>query len=325
MALNVNAAFAEFQKNLIDLDKDRTTKARSSRDWLWGQLESLPEKITDFPQLYKGMHLNYGSFARNTKIRELDDIDMMLTLTGSGGSYHQEGNVYSISMPEAATRLWPLSDSGVLNSKKVVNKLVAELKEIEHYKQADIHRNQEAATLKLSSYEWNFDIVPAFYTTTGFYLIPDGDGNWQATDTRKDTAKVAEAVEKHGKIVLQTIRTLKYWNRRAKVVTISSYLFENMILNYFISRDTGAEFVDVELVNFWDALQTRIYYPVNDPKGFQGDLNTLSSDDRISIAAKAKNAATIGLEAIKFDNNGEQQKAINKWREIFGPEFPSYE
>lgn len=46
MAATVNSAFEEFNKNVVNLDPDRTSKAISSRDWLWGQLNKLDSKVS---------------------------------------------------------------------------------------------------------------------------------------------------------------------------------------------------------------------------------------------------------------------------------------
>lgn len=54
-----------------------------------------------------------------------------------------------------------------LNSTKVINRLVSKLSDLNDYDKAELHKNHEAATLKMKSYTWNFDIVPCFYTTGG--------------------------------------------------------------------------------------------------------------------------------------------------------------
>lgn len=329
MAKTVNAAFTEFNKDIVNLDTERTNTARSSRDWLIKQLLGLPNKVEDFPILFEGMHIKYGSFARNTKIRPLDDIDLILTFSAVGTTYfiNSYGKDYTLSVPETATYLRKLcNDDGTLNSRKVVNKIVSSLSEIEHYKSADIHRRQEAATLKLNSYEWNFDIVPALYTDTGYYLIPDGSGGWKATDPRIDQNRVVEINQKHKGKILQIVRTLKCWNNRADMPTIPSYLFENIILNFFDSKAEISDWIDVNLINFWYHLKLAIYNNVSDPKGFQGNLNTLSYDDKTKISDKSSDAYDKGYEAYKLETEeSNQEKAINKWRTIFGNDFPKYE
>ena len=55
MALIVNDAFKEFNKNIVNIDLEKTKQARSSRDWLVEQLKTLPSKIDEFPILTKSI------------------------------------------------------------------------------------------------------------------------------------------------------------------------------------------------------------------------------------------------------------------------------
>lgn len=329
MAKTVNEAFNKFNTDTVNLDPDRTKVARSSRDWLIGQLISLPEKAEDFPKLYENMHIKFGSFARNTKIRPLDDIDLILTFSGEGATYNTVtyGQNYILTVPESAKLLRKLcNDDGTLNSIKLVNKIVSSLNKIEQYKSADKHRKQEAATLNLNSYEWVFDIVPAFYTDTKYYIIPDGQGGWKATDPNIDQDRVSTINKKYDGKVLQLIRTLKFWNNRASMTTIPSYLFENLVLNFTESKDTLNDYIDINLINFWYYLKTAIYNEVNDPKGFQGNLNTLTYAEKVGISTKANDTYTKGYEAYRIETEEKNQsKSINKWIEIFGDKFPKYE
>lgn len=329
MSKSVNEAFNEFNKVSVNLDSERTKVARRSRDWLIGQLVTLPDKIDDFPKLYENMHIKYGSFARNTKISPLDDIDLMLTFKGAGATYSTitYGQNYILNVPESATLLRKLcNDNGTLNSIRVVNKIVSSLDKIEHYKSAAKHRRQEAATLDLTSYEWVFDIVPSFYTDTKYYIIPDGQGGWKATDPRIDQDRITTINQKYNGQVLQLIRTLKYWNRRAAMTTIPSYLFESIVLNFIEGKEKLSEYIDINLINFWYYLKDTIYNNVIDPKGFQGNLNTLTYSEKSRISSKANDAHAKGYEAYKFETEEKNQsKAINKWIEVFGDKFPKYE
>jgi len=330
MAKSVNGAFTEFNKNTVNLDLDRTKIARSSRDWLIEQLISLPDKVEDFPKLYQNMHIKYGSFARNTKIKPLNDIDLMLTFSGEGTTYSaiEYGKNYVLNVPESATLLRKLcNNDGTLNSIKVVNKIVSSLGGIEHYRSAKRHRRQEAATLDLNSYEWVFDIVPSFYTSdTKYYIIPDGLGGWKATDPRIDQDRITTINQKYNGKVPQLIRTLKFWNLRASMTTIPSYLFETIVLNFIESKDNLCDYIDINLIDFWLYLKSAIYNNVNDPKGFQGNLNTLTFTEKYGISTKAEDAYTKGYDAYKFEvEEKDQNKSISKWIEIFGDKFPSYE
>lgn len=328
MATSVNTSFNEFNKETVNLLKDRTDRARSSRNWLLNQLNTLDSKDDlNFPFKFESKHINFGSFERKTKIRELDDVDLMFCLTANGATYSKSsfGNTYSILTPDAGQRLKNLSDSNVLNSRKVVNKVKLSLAQIDQYKSADLHSKGEAATLNLLSYEWVFDIVPCFYTDTDLYLIPDGNGNWKPTDPRIDQKRVTDANQAKDGRTLQLIRTLKYWNRRNSTYTIGSYLFENIVLNFANSKTELSQWIDFDIKDFFNYLSSAIYNSVYDPKGLQGDLNTFTFSEKTAISKKADWAFEKAKEAVYAETNEkDQQKSINKWREIFGPDFPTY-
>ena len=330
MPSTVNAAFEKFNNDHVSLDSVRVEVAKKSRDWLLDQLVSLPSKDSDFPILYDDMHVHHGSFARKTKIRPLDDIDLFLTFAGGGTTYDTVvfGQKYILRVPYTApTQLRNLCNPDMtLNSTKLINKVISSLGKIEQYKSAETHRDGEAATLQLASYEWNYDIVPAFYTDTGYYLIPDGRGAWKGTDPRIDHQRIQQTSVTHGENARLLIRKAKYWNRRAMIITMPPYLLENIVLNYCDTQAKLSDHVDVNLINFWNYLSDAIFGAVPDPKGFQGDLNTLTDDDKKKISNKARDAAAKGYEAFVAETQEfNHAKAINKWREIFGDNFPPHE
>lgn len=327
MATTVGIAFEEFNRDAVNLDSDRTAKARESRDWLIKRLSNFDqEEGLYFPFEYNDKHIKFGSFARKTKIRELDDIDLMFCLSGNYATYSYNDGIYYIHTENAGDRLKKISDNNILNSTRVINKFLSALSNIEHYKSADIHKRGEAATLKLTSYEWNFDIVPCFYTVDSFYLIPDGKGNWKATNPNIDQELITNVNQEYNGLVLQLIRTLKYWNRHNSTNTIGSYLFEQIVINFVKQKTELSQWIDFNICDFFSYLSSNIFSPVYDPKNIQGDINDLTDKERKSISMKANNAFNKAKEAISAETNEKnQEKAINKWREIFGNKFPKYE
>lgn len=333
MAKTVNAAFDEFMRDFVNLDAERTKKARSSRDWLVDQIIGFPAKDSDFPATYDEKNIFFGSFARRTKKRPLDDIDMMIALKAQGCTYLEYTDRIEITAPDTSTQFKKLcnDNTSILNSKKLINLFVKNLKNVAQYENADIKRNQEAATLKLLSYEWNFDVVPCFFTSEDalgrtYYIIPDGNGNWKKTDPRLDRDRTSNTnISKNGR-VLGVIRATKYWNKRATMPSMSSYLIENMILDYYESNySETSQYVDVELVNIFGDIKSRVYNTVNDPKNIQGNINTLTWDEKTKISSRASSDYEKAKEARKLEDEGKQEESINKWKEIFGNEFPKYE
>lgn len=326
MATTVNNAFDEFMKNTVNLDSDKTSMARKSRDNLIDNINEFSGD-DDFFSAYEEKNLKFGSFARKTKIRELDDIDLMICLSAEGTRTYSESVdcIYIIGNDSDKENRLLIDETKHLNSTKVINRFISKLADLNDYSKAEMHKNHEAATLKLKSYTWNFDIVPCFYTTGNFYLIPDGNGNWKKTDPRIDNDRTTEINQKHNGKILNLIRLVKYWNKRKVTLTIGSYLLECMILSIYDSKDEKSNWwIDLEFRDVLYELSKAIKKDVDDPKGMQGNLNTFSTEDRQKISTALYNAYSTALEASRYESDGKQKEAINKWGEILGDDFPTY-
>lgn len=331
MASTVIMAFNEFLSEIVNLDLDVSKQARSSRDWLVSQIHAIPNKNSEFPPLYPERDMFYGSFARRTKIRELDDLDMIICLKALGTTYSEIGKTVYLNVPEGVLlRGLCHEDSDLLNSRKVINRFVNALKGIPQYEKSELGRNGSAAVLNLKSYMWSFDIVPGFFTTPEadgrtFYIIPDGNGHWMKTDPRVDQEKVTSVNQKHSGNVLNVIRTIKYWNRRSTMPSMRPYLVECILLKYYDSKSTVAsQFVDLELVDVFNHIASAVRESIYDPKNIQGDINNLSLNDRRLISSRATSDATKASNARNAERQENHKESIRLWRQIFGSQFPEY-
>lgn len=331
MATTVISAFSEFLSQIVNLDPDVSKQARGSRDWLVEQICSLPDKNDEFPSIYSEKNISYGSFARRTKIRELDDLDLIICLKALGTTYWEYGGTVYLDVPDGILLRDLCHDGGNrLNSRKVINRFVSALKDISQYEKSELGRNGSAAVLNLKSYTWSFDIVPGFFTTPEadgrtFYIIPDGNGHWMKTDPRIDKEKVTSVNQKHKGNVLDVIRTIKYWNRRATMPSMRSYLIECIVLNYYTSKSTTAsDFVDIELVDVFKHIESTVLGSVYDPKNIQGDINNLSLSDKILISYRATTDAAKANEARDAERKENHKESIRLWGQIFGSQFPKY-
>lgn len=335
MTKNINTAFSNFMKDFVNLDSDRTSKARSSRNWLIDQINSIESKNDDFPKLYKDKNIFFGSFARNTKIRELDDIDLMICLRANGTTYNEYSiytNNIELNVPDSYATLKGLchDNSNRLNSTKVINQFKKYINSVPQYSNAEIHKNMEALTLKLSSYEWNFDIVPCFFTTEDsqgktFYIIPDGKGYWKKTDPRIDRDNLTTLNKSLDGNLLNVIRLVKYWNREKSIGIDSSYLLETMIINFYNQPGiTCGTFVDLEFNKVLNYLKSAIFNDVQDLKGIQGNLNSYTYLDKLSISISIESYHNLAVTAFKYEST-DIEECFKKWKEVFGGNFPDYE
>lgn len=332
MADTVNKAFSEFMTNYVNLDKNKVISARSSRNWLIDQINYFPSRHDDFPALYEDKHFGFGSFARSTKKRPLDDIDHLICMKANGLTYSEllDGTI-ELTVPagvEPFSNLLQTGSTYLLSSIKVVNRFVSYLNDIPQYEKAEVKRNQEAATLKLITYDWNFDIVPCFFTQADangktYYIIPDGKGSWKKTDPTLDKARTTRVNQLRDGNVLNVIRAIKYWNKRPTMPSMGSYLIENMILDYY-EYNEATQWIDWEVRKILWYIKSNIFHNVDDPKGIQGNINTLTWDQQNSIYNRATEDYAKADEAHTYETSNAAY-AISKWQSIFGNNFPDYD
>ena len=106
---------------------------------------------------------------------------------------------------------------------------------------------------------------------------------------------------------------------------MSSYLLEVMILSYYSTRsDAASEFVDLELPKIFEYIWLNVTNDVSDPKGIQGNINSLTQDERSKISTRAWVDKNKAIEARQFESDKDHRSSIKKWGDIFGSNFPDY-
>lgn len=333
MAYTVDSAFSIFMKNYVNLDPNVVKSARDSRDNLLERLKAFDNK-DDFFDLYEAFNLHFGSFARKTKCRELDDIDLMIGISAGGATYYSQDYWNQVRITPNNTNPAQIycrnDDDDTLNSTKVLNRFMSELKKLPEYQHSEIKKNGEAITLYLKSKALGFDIVPCFHTEKeadgrDYYLIPNGKGKWKKTDPTIEKDRITDVNKKHNGKVLDTIRLVKYWNKRGKMPTLASYLLETMMVDYFESISSTPDYIEQRFCKALEYIKHHINNAVYDSKGIEGNINTLTFEERNKIFNRAKNDYFKAQDAIQAECiEKKQQKAINIWHSIFGEDFPTY-
>lgn len=331
MPYTVNTSFQTFRANFVDLDVGDVAKARTSRDALKNQLALLPQKVAGFPSLYGGC-LDFGSFARRTRVRPLNDIDMLLLLNGRNTeSVYFSDYTYRLRINDQSSILMQYTNNDqYINSTKILNKLKSSLSFVSYYRKADIKRTGVAVVLDLSSYPWVFDVVPAFPIRDGMggishYLIPNGTGNWMKTDPRKDQSAITAANQLHNGNLLSLMRIMKYWNSHYYAIpTLPSYYFETMLISAFKYKPAIVD-VKASIVPAFEQIAALILSSCPDPKGLGSNLDSgISWEIKTKVQSKAKEMAQFGRYALSCEQQGNHEEAIKWWKFIFYPDFPAY-
>lgn len=329
MSYTVWGAFNEFREKVIDLDAEKTKTARRSRDYLFEQIERLAEEDL-FPKLY-GSYLSFGSFARRTKIRPLDDIDVLILLDGYGTKDTAPSPYASwLKITDQSSPLAEYSDEyGYVNSTKVLNRMKSALMGVPNYRKAEIHKNMQAVTLDLISYPWTFDVVPAVpisdvYDNISHYVIPDGHSNWLRTDPRIDQENITDTNKQHHQKFLPTVRLLKYWNRRTHKPRLESYYFETLSIKVFRQLSAISGF-PTAIKAFFDYFPHYLFRSCSDPKGLGPNLDAeVSSETKRKISKAVSKALEYAKYAMMYERQENDEKAIYWWGRLFGSEFPEY-
>ncbi|MBI0083618.1 hypothetical protein H3T52_07495 [Commensalibacter sp. M0402] len=342
---NINSDLQKLIKKKVNIQAN-VTIARS-------KIKSLLQRIKIFSQnnfsnleFAEKYDTSFGSFARRTKINPLDDIDLMIGLNGHRFN-HFFTNYKDVTIrPKDICNLgtWnnfiDKNNFGIsyLNSRKVLEELKRNLEKVSHYGKAEMHRNQQAITLKLNSYPWTFDIVPCFYgylynyyftpkegcysiPIAGFYFIPNGNGHWMLTNPKTDQDFITNINQNCSGKLLEIIRLFKYWNKQ-NFNKFPSYLLEIMIANFFKHNY-------VPYNNTYDFFLKGLYYLneniwqcVNSPKNFEGNINSLDSSKMKLINKTIENHINI-LNDVTFSSP--YQDYIRPLTEIFNNDASDFE
>lgn len=331
MATTVNNAFDEFMKDNVNLDPDVVSAARASRDNLLDNIAEFDNK-DDFFDLCDGFNVHFGSFARRTKCKELDDVDLMIGIAANNATYNSDdpwNNVRITASTSNAAQKDCTRDDGTLNSTQVSNKFKKKLEAVREYSRSEVRRNGEAIILNLKSKDWSFDIVPCFHTVVesngrDYYLIPNGDGNWKKTAPDKDKDHVTNTNQSKDGRVLELVRICKKWNKVKNAKTLPSYMLETMIINFADSQTELSQWIDLRFRDALKYIADHIMSPVYDMKEIQGNINDLDFSDKWSLQRKAQADYDKACDAREQESAGNQKDAIKKWGEILGSDFPTY-
>lgn len=327
MAKTVDVAFSEFMRDKVSLDSQTLKTAQNSRDILKNDVKN----FQDFLPLFHERNINFGSFARGTKIRMLDTLGMIFALAGEGCSWQEdEVGTVTVSCSDDCVAyqdtLHP--DSQRLDSHKILQRFLSALEAASHFEYAQLNDHQSGIVLKLKSFSWTFNVVPAFFMSESsseksYYLLPDGKGNWVKADPRIDQQRLDEVNSKNHGRVTEIIKVIKYWQRHRSIPKVSEYLIENLVLNYF-DANSATDYMGWDIRGLLSYLSHHIYKRVADPQGLQDDLNTLTYEEQQQIADAADTDYHKALKANDYQIVGNQKDAIQQWQKILGYEFPNY-
>lgn len=290
--MKTSETFQEFLSNIkIPEDKANTITNRYERI-----TKSLNEYYRDNTSKTANS-LQVGSYGRYTGIKGISDLDMLYIIPNSKwDTYNKKGG---------QSKLLQDTKTAISNT----------------YPASDIKVDRCVVTVNFSD-GTHIDVQPVFEIEDQDYKYPDtyGEGSWKITKPRKEMKAMKEFQDSKNKNLRRLCKMARSWKNKHGVV-MGGLLMDTLAHNFLNSTD------DYDKTSFacYDEMSRDFFeYLYNQPKD-QEIYKALGSKQNVkrrkSFRKKSKKAYDLACEAI---NATSEKKQHNKWREIYGNNFPKY-
>jgi len=182
-----------------------------------------------------------GSYSRNTAIRPLHDIDILVVLGDATGAPPESPDAALKRVRVALKEAWPNKELPILQ-------------------QHSVHTEFTKSGIE-------FDVVPA-YQRAGqeVFLIPERNaGTWVRTNPKRHQEVSTQCNERAGKKLKPLIKAVKHWNRQQDSSPLGSFHLEVMCYDAFSSPPAGGYLEGLEAL--YSHLAQRVLRPCPDPAG----------------------------------------------------------
>ena len=285
----VKQAFHDFLSNLVLTDAQETEAS--------DQHVRLRKDLSRVVQLDPA-HQTFlsGSYARKTAIRPLDDIDMFCVLLPTTTQRQSWTPIEALAYIEKA-----LKDTNPGKTPKIQNRSV---------------------NIAFTGTGIAYDVVPAFASTSGFYIPDKGRREWIRSNPKIHQDKATAANAGTDGDLKRLTRAVKQWNRGLpEDQQLRSFLLEVAAWDVLTSKpaDTLVGLGDL-LVGLGDRLARG---PVPEPARLGPNLDDdLSGAARTNAIARLRDAGRQVREAAKRAADGETEAAHYTLRALFGQNYP---
>ncbi|MFZ4525270.1 MAG: nucleotide-binding domain-containing protein [Chlorobium sp.] len=289
--MNTSEIFKEFLTNIkISEEKAEDISYRYGRI-----TKSLNQEFRD-TESKTANSLQVGSYGRYTGINGISDLDMIFILPASKWeAYNKAGG---------QTKLLQDTKSAISNT----------------YSSSDIKVDRCVVTVNFI--DAHIDVQPVFEIEDKDYTYPDtyGDGTWKTTKPRKEMDAMVEFEDNKNKNLRRLCKMARAWKNKHGVY-MGGLLIDTLAYNFL--KSTGV-YNEKSYASYEEMCRDFFKYLYDLPKD-QKEYGALGSKQRVkvkkSFKRKAKKAYDLAIEAI--DGTSVRVKH-NKWRDIFGKDFPKY-
>lgn len=240
--------------------------------------------------------LQVGSYGRYSGINGISDLDMLFIMPASKwADYNKVGG---------QTKLLQDTKSAISNT----------------YSSSDIKVDRCVVTVNFT--DAHIDVQPVFEEENQDYKYPDtyGDGTWKITKPRKEIDAMVEFADNKNKNLRRLCKMARAWKNKHGVY-MGGLLIDSLAYNFLKST----EYYDEKSFSYYDEMCRDFFKFLYDQPKDQTEYGALGSKQRVkvkkSFKRKSKKAYDLAIEAI--DATSDKSKH-NKWRDVFGNDFPKY-
>lgn len=290
--MNTSVTFKEFVSNIkIPEDKAGTISYRYGRI-----TKSLNDKFRN-TESNTANTLQVGSYGRYTGIKGISDLDMIYIMP------YRQWEEYNVK----GGQLKLLQDTKAAIAKT--------------YSASDIKVDRCVVTVNFS--DAHIDVQPVFEIKDQDYYYPDtyNIGSWKVTKPRKEMSAMTESEQEKNNNLRRLCKMARAWKNKNGVY-MGGLLIDTLAYNFLNSTD---DYDTVSFASYDEMCRDFFKYLYDQPKD-QKEYGALGSKQRVKVhkpfKRKAKKAYDLSLDAIDATSDNAKH---NKWRDIFGNDFPKYE
>lgn len=289
--MNTSETFKDFLSNIkISDDKADTISYRYGRI-----TKALNEKFRN-SESKTANTLQVGSYGRYTGIKGISDLDMLYIMPASKWEDYNKSGGQSKLLQDA---------------KDAISKT---------YSSSDIKIDRCVVTVNFA--DSHVDVQPVFEVEDQDYKYPDtyGDGCWKITKPRKEMEAMVEFSDNKNRNLRRLCKMGRSWKNKHGVC-MGGLLIDTLAYNFLKSTT----YYDEKSFAYYDEMCRDFFKYLYDQPKDQTEYGALGSKQRVkvkkSFRRKAKKANELAEEAI---NAASDKTKHNKWRDVFGNDFPKY-
>jgi len=245
-----------------------------------------------------------GSYARRTKTKPLEDVDIFCVLGPKEQKYKsQQPSKILEAFQKALAKGYP-NDSVKLQRRSV-----------------QIDFGVTSVDDDSGEQVMSVDVVPAF-TLGNHYEIPDAKtSSWIKTDPDVHKQLATDSNKAFSEQWVPIVKMLKKWNRTHEKPVTPPFLVEVMALQLLAPPFSGG--YPYELKSFFATAADRIADVWEDPARLGPPVSDQMDSSKVQAARKAlTEAESLVSRALRLARDGRNGDALQEWRRLFGPLFP---